>query len=100
MTSIRLLVASVSWLGFCHVPCTAEDADLVLRGGTVVTVDTQYPKAEAIAVRGDLISAVGTNAEIDQLVGDGTRVIELKGAWRSPDSSRGMDISRASVTRR
>jgi hypothetical protein len=56
-----------------------EPADLVLRGGRVVTVDEARPEAEAIAVRGAEIVALGTSDEIEPFVGAQTRVVELDG---------------------
>ncbi len=58
---------------------SGESATLVLRNGKVVTVDSTLPEAQAIAVRGATIIAVGTNEEIDRLVGNGTEVIDLNG---------------------
>ena len=40
---------------------TPAPATLVLRNGKIVTVDAAMPEAQAIAVRGDRIIAVGTN---------------------------------------
>ena len=54
-------------------------ADLVLIGGHVATVDPAHPDAQAVAVRGDRIVAVGTNEEIRQQIGSGTRVVDLAG---------------------
>ncbi len=62
----------------------AQDADLVLRGGKVVTVDGDGTVAEAMAVKGNRIAIVGTNAAIDELVGPGTLVIELRGRTLLP----------------
>jgi predicted amidohydrolase YtcJ len=45
----------------------------------VVTVDPDRPTAEAIAVRGDLIFKIGTDEEIEALIGDDTRVLDLEG---------------------
>ncbi len=59
-------------------------ADLVLRGGRVVTVDDAVPEAEAIAIEGYRIVAVGSNREIDARVGPGTEVIELEGRLAIP----------------
>jgi len=56
-----------------------EPADLVLRGGKVVTMDRAKPKAEALAVRGDVIVAVGTDKEIQPYIGKSTQVIDLTG---------------------
>ena len=57
----------------------AAPADLVLTGGKVVTVDSQHPAAEAIAVHGERILAVGSVADIALWIGPQTRVIALDG---------------------
>jgi predicted amidohydrolase YtcJ len=54
-------------------------ADLVVRGARVVTVEDEMPRAEAIAVRGDRIVAVGTDDEVAGLIGARTEVIEAGG---------------------
>jgi predicted amidohydrolase YtcJ len=59
-------------------------ADLVLRGGKIVTVDDEKPEAQAIAVRGDTIVALGSNDEIQRYIAATTRVIDLKGALAVP----------------
>jgi predicted amidohydrolase YtcJ len=59
-------------------------ADLVLRNGKVVTVDEALPEAEAIAVTGDTIVAVGSNQDIQAYVSGSTKVIDLKGALAIP----------------
>jgi predicted amidohydrolase YtcJ/poly(3-hydroxybutyrate) depolymerase len=61
-----------------------QKADLVLLGGKVVTVDPKRPTAEAIAVSGDKILAVGSDKEISALIGDKTRVIRLQGRLAIP----------------
>jgi predicted amidohydrolase YtcJ len=59
-------------------------ADLVLRGGKIVTVDETRPSAEAMAINGDTIAAVGSEAEIQPYIGPATKVIDLKGALAVP----------------
>jgi predicted amidohydrolase YtcJ len=54
-------------------------ADLVLLNGKVFTADVTKPSAEAVAIRGGRIVAVGTSAEIETLVGAKTRQIDLQG---------------------
>jgi predicted amidohydrolase YtcJ len=54
-------------------------ADLIITGGHVITVDPQCPTAEAIAVRGDRIAAVGTAAEIARHRGPQTKVLSVTG---------------------
>jgi len=61
-----------------------ETADLVLMGGTVVTMDEARPEAEAVAVRSGRIVAVGTDAEVERFVGEGTEVIDLAGRLTIP----------------
>jgi predicted amidohydrolase YtcJ len=56
---------------------TDEYADLVFSGGRIHTVGVSRPRAEAVAVRGEQISAVGTAAEIAPAIGPRTRVIDL-----------------------
>jgi len=63
---------------------TATPADLVLRGGKIVTVDDARPEAQALAARGDTILAIGSNQEIQPYVGPNTRVIDLNGALAIP----------------
>jgi hypothetical protein len=70
----------------CQAPVSV---DLVLVNGTVYTVDDIQPLAEAIAVRGDRVFAVGTNADIERLVGPDTRRIDLAGAFVTPGFNDG-----------
>jgi predicted amidohydrolase YtcJ len=61
-----------------------QEADLVLRGGSIVTVDEDRPQAEALAIAGDRILAVGSIDEINAMIGDRTRIIELGGRLAIP----------------
>lgn len=55
----------------------AQAPDVVLLNGKIVTADDAV--AEAMAVRGDRIAAIGRSAEIRALAGGSTRVIDLGG---------------------
>lgn len=57
----------------------APQADLIIHHAKVWTVDPQQPQAQAVAVIGDKIVAVGTNREIQRWRGNRTRVIDAKG---------------------
>jgi predicted amidohydrolase YtcJ len=59
-------------------------ASLVLRNGKIVTVDAAMPEAQALAIHGDRISAVGSNQAIEDYIGPNTRVIDLKGQLAIP----------------
>ena len=54
-------------------------ADLILLHGKIVTVDNNFTIAEAVAIQGDKIIAVGTNNEIIKLANGKTKVIDLNG---------------------
>jgi len=77
-----LLVFALSLL---LISCDAADdvssgtADLVLLDGRIVTVDDDQPEAEAIAVAGNEILAVGSTDDIRSYVSNDTEVIELNG---------------------
>jgi predicted amidohydrolase YtcJ len=54
-------------------------ASLILSNGKIITVDERFSIAQAVAIRGDRIVAVGSNQEIAQWAGPDTRRIDLKG---------------------
>jgi predicted amidohydrolase YtcJ len=54
-------------------------ADIVLTNGKVLTMNPTQPIAEAVAIIGDKIVKVGTNEEINRLIGKSTKVIRLNG---------------------
>ena len=60
------------------------EADLVLRGGKVVTVDENVADGQAIAVKGDTILAVGSDRQIRAYIGPNTEVIDLDGMLAIP----------------
>ena len=63
---------------------SGQAADLILVDGVVWTVDEERPRAQAVAVIDGRIAAVGTNEEVGALLGDGTRVLSLDGAFVLP----------------
>jgi predicted amidohydrolase YtcJ len=76
-TRRRLAIVGALALAACGGPTDA--ADLVLTNGKVVTVDDMLPEAEAVAVTGDRIVAVGTSDDIEAFIGDDTEVVDLAG---------------------
>lgn len=59
-------------------------ADLVIVNANVRTMDSRAPSAEAVAVLGGRVLAVGSSGEIRRLAGKGTRVIDARGALVLP----------------
>lgn len=72
-TALVLLALASSFL-----PLSAQPA-LILHSGKVFTGDAAKPWAEAIAIDGEKIAAVGTNAEVRALATARTREIDLGG---------------------
>jgi predicted amidohydrolase YtcJ len=70
---------SLVFLAFFLSAAANADPSIVLLSGKVFTGDTARPFAEAVAIEGDRISAVGTTAEIRALAGARTQVIDLGG---------------------
>ncbi len=56
-----------------------QPADLVFKNGRVATMDLNLRNAEAVAVTGNRIVFVGTDAEVEKWVGAKTEVIDLQG---------------------
>ena len=73
------LAAVLSLAVFAGAAPAGAAADLVLTNAVVLTVDARRPRAEAVAVRGNRIVAVGGAAEVQALVGPKTRVLDLRG---------------------
>jgi predicted amidohydrolase YtcJ len=65
-------------------PAAPAPADLVLTNAAVYTVNASRPWAQAIAVRGGRIVAVGTDAEVSALAATTTRRVDLGGRFVMP----------------
>ncbi|MFF2290265.1 amidohydrolase [Peribacillus butanolivorans] len=59
-------------------------ADIVFINGEVITVDQKNKVVEAVAVKGNRISAVGSNREVKDFIGEETKVIDLQGKTLLP----------------
>jgi predicted amidohydrolase YtcJ len=92
MSRNRILVAaltvlagiSAAYLAPGDNPEQASPADLVLRGGRLVTLDDQVPEAQALAARDGRIVAVGSDEDIADHIGPSTQVIDLNGQFAMP----------------
>ncbi len=77
------VVAAVAVLRFASATA-AEPAERIIRGGSIVTVDPAQPTAEAVAIRGGKIVAVGAEADVLQHKGPNTQVTDLAGRTLVP----------------
>ena len=53
--------------------------DFLLLNGNIITVDPRYPRAQAVAVAGDRIFAVGSNSDVEGLATAATHRVNLEG---------------------
>src|SRR5579872_2581838 len=61
-----------------------QPAELVLLHGKLVTLEKTQPTAQALAVQGGRIVAIGSDADIQAYIGKGTQVLDLKGMTAVP----------------
>ena len=61
-----------------------DPADVIYYNGQILTMEPDQPLAEAIAIRGDIILAVGTKVDVFALQGAGTTLIDLDGLTMTP----------------
>jgi predicted amidohydrolase YtcJ len=106
---IRLFIAALLTAGFVTAALASAQptpaADLVLYNGRVITVDRAFSVAEAVAIAGDRIVAVGTTAAVRARAAAGARQIDLRGRavipglmdnhLHSAGGGPGVDLSRA-----
>jgi len=59
-------------------------ASMIVTGANIHTMSSYNPKAEAIAVRGDRLLAVGSNEDINNLTNASTRRIDGRGMTVTP----------------
>jgi predicted amidohydrolase YtcJ len=71
-------MALIILMFFCGF-AVAEEADLIIYHGKLVTVDPQFAIQQAMAVKGDRILRVGRDAEVLKLRGQKTKVVDLGG---------------------
>jgi len=62
----------------------SSTVDLVLINGNIYTGDTKFPRVQALAIRGEIIMAAGSNAQARRYSGPHTRVMDLHGQFVMP----------------
>jgi predicted amidohydrolase YtcJ len=78
------ILISVLLIGASAWAQSRPAADLIVTHANIYTVDHHHPKAEAVAVIGERIVAVGREAQIEAWRGPGTRVIDAHGQLLLP----------------
>jgi len=81
----RLIVLALALAGgFAGEAAGAGKADRIFVNGRIWTGDPQKPWAEALAIRGTAILAVGSTREVARLAEKATDVVDLKGRFACP----------------
>lgn len=78
------MAAAVAAIAACTSTPAVEPATMVVRNGTIITMEAAAPEVQALAVRGDRIVALGSTADIAPFVGPATEVIDLAGLTAVP----------------
>lgn len=81
---MRCLLALLTVSALVSTALAQAPADLLLVNARIYTVDAQRPWADAMAIVGDRVAALGTTPEIRRWVGPNTRTLDLRGAFVSP----------------
>jgi predicted amidohydrolase YtcJ len=81
MKKFAAVCSTFLFLAFLHIAASGQAvvADLVVVNANVHTIDSKRPAASSIAVLGDKIIAVGSDADTKPLIGPRTKVIDAKG---------------------
>ena len=65
-------------------PVITQPADVIFHNGVILTIEASQPQAQALAIQGNKIQAVGSNTDILALKGPDTVVIDLQGKTLMP----------------
>jgi predicted amidohydrolase YtcJ len=80
---MRAVMATVVALAACVAMApsraAAQQADMILYNGKILTVDKNFTVAQAVAISGNKIAATGTDQAIQAMAGPNTQKIDLKG---------------------
>jgi predicted amidohydrolase YtcJ len=84
LSTIPLLTACGSEKGIDAADAPRSDADLVLHGGRIFTVNDSRGWAEAVAIRDGCFTYIGDDAGVQRFIGESTRVSDLGGKLAIP----------------
>jgi hypothetical protein len=97
LSTVRWIVVLLAIAGGVRAQQPAPD--LILSNGKIITVDERFTIAQAVAIKGDRIVAVGTNQAMAQLAGTNTRRMDLQGKAVTPGLiDNHMHLLRAATT--
>ena len=84
MSASKRRLALLFLLCLACVPTARAAGDIVLFHAKIFTAEPEHPYAEAVAIRGDKIVAVGTRVDVSKAVASDAKFIDLKGDFLMP----------------
>src|ERR1043166_5715438 len=77
--SLLLVLGLAATMTISRQLLAQQPADLIIHNGKIITVDKSFSIAQAMAVTGNKIAAVGTEEQVMAMSGPKTKVLDLKG---------------------
>jgi predicted amidohydrolase YtcJ len=81
---LSLVLSCAAGAASAQTAAGSTEADLIVRNAVVWTGDSSQPRAQALAIRGERLIAVGSNAQIEAHRSSRTRVIDAAGRFITP----------------
>ena len=79
-TNLALLVLAVAGALFATSVVSDDGAERIFYNARIFTAEPEHPYAEAVAIRGDKIVAVGSRVDVERMVGKHAERVDLHGA--------------------
>jgi len=79
-----LLIASILTIFSAQISFSQNYADLVLKNGKIITVDSTESIVQAVAVKDSMTIKVGSDTDVQSLIGPETQVVNLQGKTVTP----------------
>ena len=83
-SNLALLVLAVAGALFATSVVADDGVERILYNARIFTAESEHPYAEAVAIRGDKIVAVGSRVDVERMVGKQAERVDLQGQWLLP----------------
>jgi predicted amidohydrolase YtcJ len=83
-TNLALLVLAVAGALFATSVVSDDGVERIFYNARIFTAEPEHPYAEAVAIRGDKIVAVGSRVDVERMVRKQAERVDLHGQWLLP----------------
>jgi len=83
-SNLALLVLAVAGALFATSVVADDGVERIFYNARIFTAESEHPYAEAVAIRGDKIVAVGSRVDVERMVGKQAERVDLHGQWLLP----------------